>query len=227
MVISDEAANVLMVNDAVIQMVQEPRERLVGRNVFDFVKPEEQAVLERIVAETLETGRATGNVHLKLAGDRRPLFEFSTARFMPDRYLSILRDITETHRAAKTIAEKEALFRGVFENANDAMFITDDGGVIRDANRAASRLTGVSLPELIGSKVEDLVEPSVAPEVSRQREGLRREQAIVGTMAFVGPDGNPRLVEYSAAADFVPGLHLSIVREITDRDTPAAQSIVQ
>lgn len=224
MLISDEFANVLMVNDAVVQMVDEPRERLVGRNVFEFVKPEEQSVLERIVAETLETGRATGNVHLKLAGERHPLYEFSTARFMPNRYLSILRDITESDGAAKTIAEKEALFRGVFENANDAMFITDDHGVIHDANRAASRLTGVSLPELIGSPVEALVEPSVAPEVSKQREGLQREQALVGTMAFVGPDGSPRLVEYSAVADFVPGLHLSIVREITDRGAPAEQT---
>jgi diguanylate cyclase (GGDEF)-like protein/PAS domain S-box-containing protein len=227
MLISDEAANVLMVNHAIEEMVNQPRERLVGRNVFEFVRPEEQEVLERIVAETLETGTATGNVHLRLAGDERPLFEFSTARFMPNRYLSILRDITEADRATKTIAEKEALFRGVFENANDAMFITDDGGVIRDANRAASRLTGVSLPELIGTSVEDLVDKSVAPEVARQREGLRREQVLVGTMSFVGPDGNPRRVEYSAVADFVPGLHLSVVREITDRDTRSEQSIAK
>lgn len=227
MMISDDSADVLMVNNAAVRMVGEPRERLIGRNVFDFVRPEETAVLERMIVETVETGRSTGKVHLKLAGERRALFEYSTARFMPNRYLSILRDITDADRAAKTIEEKESLFRAVFENANVAMFITDDDGLIHDANRAAASLTGVSLPEVIGMHAEDLVAADVAPKVTSLRQGLRSDQTQLGTMTVLDRAGNRRSVEYSAVADFVPGLHLVIVREISNRVTPSQETVTK
>lgn len=227
MLISDEVGTLLLVNEAAVRLVDEPRERLIGRNVFDFVKPEETAVIERIISETRREGRATGKLHLRLPRGRRPLFEYSTARFMPNRFLTILRDITEADQAAKTIAEKEALFRGVFENANDAMFITDDDGVIRDANRAAANLIGSSRIELVGTRVEDLVEPTISPEVTDRREQLRNDQAVLGVMTITDKSGNLRTVEYSAVADFVPGLHLSIVREITDRVVPIEEEAVK
>lgn len=217
MVISDEAGVILMANDTAVRMFGETRELMIGRNVFEFVKPEETTELERIVEEAITSGASNGMLHLHLPGGGRPLVEYSTARFMPKRYLTIAYDVTERERAAKSVAEKEALFRGVFENANDAMLITDDLGVIRDANRAAAALTNRSLPELIGMSVEQLVDPEQAAQVTNRHEELLVNQTHLGTMAMRDADGNRREVEYSAVADFVPGLHLAIVREITGR----------
>lgn len=217
MVITDEGGVILMANTESVRMFGASREEMVGRNVLEFVKPEHKAELEELVVRTQQTGEAEGRLHLVVPGNEHLLVEFSTARFAPSRYLTIARDISESERAAARLADSEAHFRAVFENALDAMFVTDDAGVIRDANRAAALLVDQSLPELIGKPVEELVQPMMSDDVTARRQELRTEQEQSGVVAMHDSHGNLRTVEYTAVADFVPGLHLAIVREVTDR----------
>lgn len=217
MAITDDAGLVLLVNDAAVRMFDAPRERMIGRNVLEFVKPDHQSELVKLMARTVESGEAVGRLHLQVPGNLHLLVEFSTSRFSPSRYLTIVRDVSDQERHNEELSASEARFRGVFENSIDAMFITDDSGIVRDANRAAALLTDRSLPELIGKSVEELVPATDAASVTEQREALRGLQTRVGNFTTRDGKGNLRTVEYSAVADFVPGLHLSIVRDVTDR----------
>jgi PAS domain S-box-containing protein len=57
------------------------------------------------------------------------------------------------------LQERERLFRTVYENSPDAFFIEDLDGNVLDANPAACQLHGLSLEELIGKNVSELVPP--------------------------------------------------------------------
>jgi len=85
------------------------------------------------------------------------------------------------------------------------MFITDDDGVVIDAN-----LVGASVGEFGPEWDRELIE--------RTGQDLRRDHhALAATYEVVDEAGHRRVVEYSSVADVVPGEHLSIVREVTGR----------
>jgi PAS domain S-box-containing protein len=61
------------------------------------------------------------------------------------------KQIEERIRAEEKLKESEEKYRGLFENAGDAVFIVDtESGIILDANRQAEQLTGRSRHEVIG-----------------------------------------------------------------------------
>jgi PAS domain S-box-containing protein len=61
------------------------------------------------------------------------------------------KQIEERIRAEEKLRESEEKYRGLFENAGDAVFIVDiETGIILDANRQAEKLTGNLRQELIG-----------------------------------------------------------------------------
>jgi PAS domain S-box-containing protein len=61
------------------------------------------------------------------------------------------KQIEERIRAEEKLKESEEKYRGLFENAGDAVFIVNiETGIILDANRQAEQLTGHTRQELIG-----------------------------------------------------------------------------
>lgn len=52
------------------------------------------------------------------------------------------------------------------------------------------------------------------------QEELRSDGAQRGVYEGVWPDGTRRTIEYASVANFIPGRHLSIVREISPEAGP-------
>ena len=108
--------------------------------------------------------------------------------------------------------------RALFQSALDAMLVLDDGARIVDANPAAAELCGEDRDDLIGRWLGDFTPP--------ERRG--RAAAALGEGAGRGrpprhgrlarADGSEREVEYHATANFLPGRHLWMVRDVTDRN---------
>jgi PAS domain S-box-containing protein len=123
-------------------------------------------------------------------------------------------DITEQRQAEEALRENEQRFRLIFENSMYPILIADDNGRYVDANEAACALVGVSREELLTMSVSDLrTDSGNAGERYQQYVATGRE---TGEFEFATPAGTKRIVEYSASR-FAPGLHLSILRDITKR----------
>ena len=120
-------------------------------------------------------------------------------------------------RAETELAEADRQFLALFESALEAVVIADDDRRYVDANAAAAVLFGVRREALIGLRLDDFV---ISTEAGGTAEAWRRLLANgeqQGEVALARPDGEIRVVEYSARANFVPGRHLSIMRDVTDR----------
>lgn len=225
MAIFDEGAKLLLVNDAATEMFGQSREKMIGRRLSHFMRADGPADFEHMLVELSETGRLEGRTDVILGTDEgkegHPArIEYATSRFAPNRYLAILWDVTEEEAAEALLTENEQRFRAIFESSLDAIFVTDDLGVIRDANLAAADMAQLPLDELIGSGVDQLVRPEDTDELNVQVLELRDLQTRRGTFKTRDDDGVLRTYEYSAVAEFVPGLHLTIVRDITKRAVP-------
>jgi two-component system, cell cycle sensor histidine kinase and response regulator CckA len=93
-----------------------------------------------------------------------------------------------------TRKESENLFRAVFDGAYEAMLISNDEGRFVDANPAACELFGRTRDELL----------TLSRGAAEQNEIVR-------------PDGTVRETEFAARADVLPGVHISVLRDVTER----------
>jgi PAS domain S-box-containing protein len=108
--------------------------------------------------------------------------------------------------------ESEALLTA----ARDAVLVVDDGRTFLDANPAACRLIGLSLADLAGRRLDEvLAEPNLDLEAAWRTFLDGGEQT--GELQIRRSDGEIRRVEYSATARFAAGRHLAILRDITER----------
>jgi PAS domain S-box-containing protein len=107
--------------------------------------------------------------------------------------------------------------------AGDAVLIVDDARKFVDANPAACRLLGLSVRDLRGRRIDDLLEAGVDLEPAWQRLLHSGEQ--VGELRMIRPDGEIRHVEYNVTARFVAGHHLAILRDVADRRRIEAERI--
>ncbi|MBA2783182.1 MAG: PAS domain S-box protein [Rubrobacteraceae bacterium] len=127
------------------------------------------------------------------------------------------RDVTERKRAREALHESEQRLRAVFDSTLDAILIANDDREYTEVNPAACRLLGVARKDLLGSRLEDFV-PEAEKETAREgwREFLEKGR-MEGEFRLRRTDGAIRIAEFRAKADFLPGRHLSVLRDITER----------
>lgn len=127
------------------------------------------------------------------------------------------RDVTGRQRVEEALKESRRRLQALFDNTLDAVLLADDEARYVDANPAACALLGHSREELLGMTVWD-----VTPAPSRQAgQELWRQFIAAGSQAgeytVHRKDGTTRATEYRAVANILPGVHLSALRDVSER----------
>ncbi|GGL38187.1 ATPase [Halarchaeum grantii] len=125
--------------------------------------------------------------------------------------------VSDTHERVR--------YRTAFEQAMDAMVIADDDGTYVEANRSAVELFGLPRAELLGSHVSDFAPADY--DFATEWEGFKRGGLDRGTFPLLRPDGERRAVEYAATAEIAPGEHLSVLRDVTERERLEEQLLTE
>jgi PAS domain S-box-containing protein len=137
-------------------------------------------------------------------------------------FLGSVQAVVDRTQSEEELRTSRALFKAIFDNALDVILIADTDGKILDANPAACRLTGYSREEFLALDVFGLT--SRTPGFDHQK--LWREFMETGNQfGLVGitcKNGLTVTVEYSAVANFLPGMHLAVMRDITERQQSEA-----
>lgn len=115
--------------------------------------------------------------------------------------------------------------RAIFENALDAILIADDNGFYIDANPAACELFGCPREQLIGRHLTEFAEVGACQQARGQWRQFRRDQEQQGEFTIRRADGELRVLEFRAKANFLPGQHMSILRDITERKNAEKEAI--
>jgi len=98
--------------------------------------------------------------------------------------LSITRDISEKKEVENQLKRSEHRFKAIFEQAADGILIGNAGGIITEANRNMTELTGYSREELVGRNIRVLFDDQEMAErpLSYRRvyagETVQRERNI-------------------------------------------------
>jgi len=106
-------------------------------------------------------------------------------------------------------------YLAAFEESNEAMVITDDDARVLDANETASTLYDLPKTELRGRSISEIVPEGV--DFEARWETLRTDGTVRDTVTVLNGTDEKRVIEYAGTADIVPGQHLVIAHDITDR----------
>ena len=113
---------------------------------------------------------------------------------------------------------EDSKFRAIFELTLDGILIADDSGRYLDANPAACHLLGMKRERIIGRTIEDFADPGRKTEVRKTWRHFLASGMQKGFFRIYRTDGSTRHVEYIAKAHILPHQHLSILRDITERN---------
>jgi two-component system, cell cycle sensor histidine kinase and response regulator CckA len=128
--------------------------------------------------------------------------------------IAVLRDTTLRRRAEQALRESEERFRGLFEQAADAILVIEESGQIVDANRRACTCLGYSTEELARMRMTDLDAGSRFVDI-----GLG--DTSTAEYWYRRKDGSEFPVEVRYAMLEAAGrrLKLALVRDVTRRRT--------
>ncbi|MES2716585.1 MAG: diguanylate cyclase [Pseudomonadota bacterium] len=125
------------------------------------------------------------------------------------------RDITERHRAEQALAGTQARLTAIFQHALNAILLASDDGIYLDANPAACSLLGYSHADLVGRAVAELVVPEREHTPSAWFR-FRQAGSASGRVRLRRRDGSVVEAQYNAVANVLPGVHLSVLSDVSE-----------
>jgi PAS domain S-box-containing protein len=141
------------------------------------------------------------------------LASFATVVVLFSKFLFWAQQEGGQFQGAFTTTERK--FQSVVENALDAILILDDEAICREANPAAESLFGTGRASLIGHPIGHFYKNSDQFRESWQTLLNRKFQQ--GDAELTKEASSPVFVEYTAKADCLPGQHVMILRDVTER----------
>jgi PAS domain S-box-containing protein len=170
-------------------------EQMIGRNMAEFVHPDEGAATEAVrVAVTHGQPTAEGETHeframradggwVWLQGNPSPIQDEAGEVIGA---VSVLRDVSAAKAAEAALAASESRFRLLAQNSTDMIACCSYQGVLTYVSPAVKRILGYEPDELIGTKNLDLAHPDDAASV---------QAAVLAMFAARRPDATAR-IEY-------------------------------
>ena len=120
------------------------------------------------------------------------------------------------------LRERDQQFRAVYDNALDAFLVVDDERRLLEANQAARRLLQTSEQVLPHAALETFLDAASAVEIADRWGDMLGSGARKGELSVVAEGGN-RTLEFSFTAAVMPGRHLFICRDVSERKQLEAQ----
>jgi PAS domain S-box-containing protein len=129
------------------------------------------------------------------------------------RFLILTRH--EHRETASVLDATEREFQSIFDSTLDSILILDDRGICLEANPAALALLGAQRNELVGQSIQKFHSPVENFENAWRRFLDRKDEH--GEAQLIRRDGGEVFIEYTAKANYLPGRHVAVLRDISLR----------
>ena len=137
---------------------------LSSESVLDFIHPDDQQEIIRVIADSLEDTSGT-----PYQADYRFRNVDGNYRWFRDKFIVLrdsdnqtvarigsISDITNQKLAAESLRTSEEKYRSIFENIQDVFYQVDLNGIILDISPSVKYYTQYDRMELIGTQINDL-----------------------------------------------------------------------
>jgi PAS domain S-box-containing protein len=206
-----------------------PQTNLTFEQALGRIHPEDRALIERVMAQARNDHQPFEYPFRTIANDGQTHHLHCRGHVTvgrdgkPETLSGVVWDVDEQRRADEALALNQRRYQAFFENALDCILLMDDSGRYVDGNPAVCQMLGYTREELRQLNVWD-----ITPAIDREQiPALMKQFFDAGTMSgqyeLLCKDGSTRTVEFRAVANVLPGLHVAVQRDITQRNRDEAE----
>jgi PAS domain S-box-containing protein len=129
---------------------------------------------------------------------------------------------SQQRRAEQAFQDTDSEFSSIFHNVLDGVLIVDDAGKCLDANPGAAAILRLDRDALIGENISRFLMngKSFTSNWTRLLDSNKKR----GHAELIAGDGATVFVDFTAATNYLPGRHVVIICDVTER-THAEQSL--
>jgi PAS domain S-box-containing protein len=190
-------------NTTICSMLGYTKEEIESLTIHDIHPPEDiyrildefekQLKGEKVLAEDLPVLRKDGSIFYADIGAAH------TTIGGINYLIGIFRDITERRQADEALKESEEQYRNLFENANESIFVAQDGNLVF-VNPMTAVMIGYPREELMAKSFIEFIHPDDQEMVIGRHVRRMRGEEIPHRYTFriIHKDGNIRWVELNA-----------------------------
>jgi len=214
------------VNDVMCEYTGYTREELLSLSPFDILTEQSKKHFMERMTKVLSGGKVPETVEYKIKGKNGREFwvllntKLEYENGFPKGATAVVHDITERKLAEEALRRSEEKYRLLVDNANDGVFIAQDGR-IKFPNPKVMQILGYTANELAGIHYLDLVHPDdriIVNQVKKKR-ATGSETASVFSLRVETRAGRELWVQISSVPIFWQErpATLNFVRDITDQ----------
>ena len=203
------------VNRRAEQLIGKTRAEAIGKTVWELF-PEVKQTRFYIEGQRAIAEQVTVSYEEYLPAVER----WFAVRVYPSQdgsHSAYLRDITKRKQAESVLQASEAHYRTLFETTQDGIMIVGDDGRYVEVNDSLCRLLKTPREKMIGAHFSEFIPPEVLPDAESGFDALKTFSAFEGEFPLRAADGEMIDLDWTSRANFVPGLHFCIARDITAR----------
>lgn len=108
-------------------------------------------------------------------------------------------------------------YKSLFESTLDGILIVDENGNYIDANESYCRMLKGTREQIIGQNFEKFMPPEMLPDAMNAFVDLKTKGYFKGEFPLMALDGSIVHAEWISRANFLPGMHFCVARDITER----------
>jgi len=164
----DESGTITSWNEAAENNFGYTYDEVIGKS-FALLIPEEHRSTQDEIFERLRNKKLPAHLEVVVKSKRADLIPVGTSfSLMKDRrgkvlgFSAIIRDMTESKQAARSLAEKEARLRILIETIPDLIWLKDADGVYLFCNKIFEQFFGAKEPDIVGKTDYDFVNAELA-----------------------------------------------------------------
>jgi PAS domain S-box-containing protein len=224
-IIQDSKGTILDVNQAFCELMDFQKNDLFGKNILTVVHPDARSNIRKNIRKILKGGQLS-HIEKNLRKDGSTVYvQLNERKFLlPDNrpgIISIVSDITEQKIAQEALLRSEESYRGLFNSANDAIYIQDKTGRFMDVNEGALKMYGYTRDEMIGQYPEFVSAPGrndMDAIAKKLKKAFRGKPQVI---EFWGIDRYgrifPKEVRLNKGTYFGKEVIVAFAQDITDR----------
>ena len=169
-------------------------------------------------ADIKVSGKKLGTLEIYYLEKRPDMYEGPFLKEEKELIISVSEIISkfiERKKTEKELEDSENRFKRLSESSEEGIVFHDKGKVI-DANKAAAKMHGVTLSDLIGMNVLNLLTP-VSKKIAEEKINIRNTQLY--EIQFQNPNGKILDVEVIGKPTYLNGrkVRVAVIRDITKR----------
>lgn len=214
--ILDINARIVDVNGAFLNRLGLPKEEFIGKELKQFIKSTAIPKWLRDWDLLVDSGKINSTIEIEIEG-RGFYFEYNTYKNVYNsQFLSVFKDMTEKKLIELQLKQSKEVFSYVFDQAIDAIILTDRTGVVIRANDVASRTFEMDKEDLIGIKLEGFVTKKDKKYYHMIAQFLQTG-AVREELFFLMPNGQRKLLEFTSKRVEDTSVNITIFRNVSER----------